>query len=62
MHDQHSHSRAGWQSPLAKLVTVDSGLVLSLLATRYPDADSGQHAAWGASVEILQREGKVLGV
>jgi hypothetical protein len=58
--DTHSHSRAGWQSPLATLVTADSGLVLSLLGDRYADADAGQHAAWSASVEILQREGRVV--
>lgn len=60
MSEQYTHERAGWQSPLATLVTTDRHLVVSLLQSRYPDADAGQHAAWGVSIDILQQEGRVV--
>jgi hypothetical protein len=35
-------NRAGWHSPLATLVTTDRHLVVSLLQSRYPDADAAR--------------------
>ncbi len=60
MDEDYAHDRAGWSSLLATLVTTDGAIVLSTLQRRYPDADAGQLAAWGKSIDILQEDGNVV--